>query len=232
MNFRFKLIAISILLSISSCSQMTKEDKIWYDVVKSGRENKKELCWENFEASMGNVVGKYNAEYGLLCRSAEEYDIKAVIEVDHYNFEFFNYCNELQINKSVIPNIFTKHVATNKSLLVINFEDVSTFTPLFSEKNGIWGYANIRNYELGLSLNDIFVTPLAAKYLQSRHIKDSGSLIFVRFEQKSGTEYKDYLFYGDYNVAYLINSCYDKINTQTTSALNDNSTNSNWKVKR
>ena len=223
-NLEFKFIVICFMFSLLSCTQMSEDKKIWYDVLKSS-------CWdEDAHVNLGRTLGTYNDRYGLLCRSAEKYDIRVIVDFEYYSFEFFNYCDELLINSKYLHNAFLKNFVPSITLLVIKYEDVSTFFPQTSEKNGVWGYANITNYELGLFIKDILVTPLAAKYLQSRSVNDDGSLIFVRFEQNDGVEYKDYLFYGDYNVAYIINNHYDRIRRNHSFIFYDD--NSNWKVKK
>lgn len=159
-----------------------------------------------------------------------KYDIKVVVQLHLYGIEFFNYCDELIINNAIIPNIWVPiNIAEDISLSVIDFETITNFTLRMSEKNGEWGYANIRDFNQGLFINDVIVTPLAAKYLRSRSVNDSGSLIFVRFEQDNRRRYKDYLFYGDYNIAYVIEHLYDKIITHALVHNYDES--SEWKIK-
>ena len=179
----------------------------WYQIAKADFED------NNFSAYI-NHVGAYDSNWGLLCRHVEKYDIRVAVQLSFYDIEVFNYSDELIVNNCAVPNAFLSNIAQEISLLVIDWETVSDFRLKLSEKYNQWGYADIRDYNRCLFIDDVIVTPFAANFLQNRSVKDRGELIFVRFEQDDGCRYKDYLFYGDYNIAYQIEHQYDKIETK------------------
>ena len=176
--------------------------------------------------------GTYYQDRGVLYRTIEEFDILPIPYIDRkylnagYSFDFYNYNGELQINNMVRPNIYANGISSEFILSIVKKDDVLHFHPNYSEEYGKWGYATI--LVGNMFIKDVVVTPLAVKYLSDPN--NNGCLVFVRFEQNFGREYKDYLFCGDVTTEIIIDRYYEMIERKPSiwsrAGTND------WKSKR
>lgn len=204
---------ICMLLLLFSCNKGTEK----YSEIDPNRKTNNIHDPNNYLFFNAN----YHKKYGILRRDIIEYDINPIVNlildsefklVSGYNFEFFNYDEELQIQRKVLPNIFASDLYKKITLKVVSYEDVSNFKPYFSEEYGEWGKVTVLNHLSREFIHNIIATPLATKYLKKRSITDSSYLIFVRFE--GNKDYKDYLFCGSQITSHIIEKNYNLILTE------------------
>ena len=180
--------------------------------------------------------GIYNEDYGILYRTKYQYDILPIVDLEQdlkarYNFEFFNYGEEVTISKQIWPDIFCANIARVTTLIAIDFNYIYNFQPHISKGYGQWGTISIKSFDPLLTVDNVIVTPLATKHLIARSVNDTGEFIFVRFERGNGKDYKDYLFYGDLTTACIIRYSHNnQMCIKYQGPLSDDATD-NWKEK-
>lgn len=218
----FSFVFIAIAINSASCA---KSKDPYY------------LMWENvmltneghFE-TLKSIHGTYNSEVGLLCRSIEKNDIRARINYEDYiTLDFFNYDDEIWINDYRIPNVFLSSISKNIILSNIAPEEISIVEMKNSSKFGDYGIANVQLNNSQTTVRGVIVTPLSIKFLNSGKLNNEGSLVFVRFDNEDS--YKDYIFYGDDVIEYIINNRYHKIEGTITPNIIYPPTGTNWNYK-
>ena len=218
-NYLFSIIYCSVLLS---CGNSTNPE----DYSDSKKTNSI-FDYKNYFPEEGT----YSKDRGVLYRKNEEHDILPIVDYHLikanacYNFKFYNYNGKLKINNKAISNVYVKGISSEIILSIVKKEDVHDFQYFYSEEYGKWGNATIL---VGNTfVKDVIITPLAVKYLSNPY--NNGCLVFVRFEQNSGREYKDYLFYGDTITETIVNKNYEMINRKP--AISFPAGNNDWKTK-
>lgn len=218
-NCFFVTVCCSILLS---CSDSTNPN----DYVVS-EETSSIYDYKNYAGGQGI----YYQDRGVLYRTIEEYDILPIPYIKRnnlnagYNFNFYNYNGELQINNMVRPNIYANGISSEIILSIVKKDDVRHFNSHNSEEYGEWRNATV--LVSNMLVKDVIITPLAVKYLNNPI--NNGCLVFVRFEQNFGREYKDYIFCGDVTTEIIIDRYYEMIERKP-SIWSKAGTN-NWKSK-
>lgn len=205
-NCIFVIMYCSVLLS---CSGSTNPN----DYADS-KETNSIYDYKNYAGGQGT----YYQDRGVLYRTIENYDIKPIPCISRgslnlsYNFKFYNYNGDLQINNMVRPNVYADGISSEIILSIVKKDDVQDFIYFYSEEYGKWGNATVL---VGNTfVNDVIITPLAVKHLTNPN--NGGCLVFVRFEQKFGREYKDYLFCGDVTTEIIIDRYYEMIKRKPT----------------
>lgn len=175
--------------------------------------------------------GTYYKDRGILYRTIEEFDILSIPYINRnnlnasYSFNFYNYSDDLQINNMVRPHIYANEISSEFTLAIVNKNNILDYKPSYSEEYGEWGNARVL---VGNSfLKDVIITPLAVKLLTNQ--SNSGCLVFVRFEQNFGKEYKDYLFCGDATTEIIIDRYYEMIVRRPH--ISSKAGTNNWKTK-
>jgi|GEM_PF-5008555 len=231
-NKKLLLLSISAVIFFLISCKRESTDPNSYDL---NEENKTSNIYDPNNYLLG---GSYHSKYGILNRSMEEYDIVPIADLKMsvspnqfieagYNFEFFNYNGEIQINNKILPNKFASNISSSIRLMVVDYESVLNPSLSISQEFGQWGTATVIIDNPRQVLNNVIITPLATKYLLERSINDRGALIFVRFEQNNGKEYKDYLFYGSTTSGHIVKNNYNQINT--IPQMGTSSGTNNWK---
>ncbi len=202
-KFLFTFVFIAIVINSASCTKGKDPYYLmWKNVI---------LTEEGHIETLNATYGTYNSEVGLLCRSIENNDIKARLSAlaeDYIRLDFFNYDGEIRVFDRIIPNIFVSSQSTNMILKCVSSEDISKLNIKTSSKFGCYGIANI---ELDNShiIENVIITPLSMKFLNSSKLDNEESLIFVRFN--NGNLHKDYIFCGNYIIDNIIKNKYHKI---------------------
>lgn len=206
-----------VALFCSSCGDDNHEDqfgRVWKEVVSKSYKF-------NYKATSQGGLGAYHTEYGILYRNATNYDAKFEVEVfedylphhsntkeNLFRIDFYNYGGEIIINNKIIPDVFFSMYSRFNHVKVIQIDDISYIQEKMSEGYGTYMLADIRISPQNV-LNDVVISPLATKYINSSKLHDNGTLIFVRFETKM--KYLDYVFLADFEASEIIEKYYDKI---------------------
>lgn len=206
-----------VALFCYSCVDRDQDDKlgkIWEEIVSKSYE-------VNYRATSQGGLGAYHTEYGILYRYATDYDAKFEVEVFNdflstssntkenlFRIDFYNYGGEIRINNKINSEIFFSQYSRLNYIKVIQMYDISYIQEKESEVYGTYMLARIRLSPQNV-INDVIISPLATKYINSSKLYDNGTLVFVRFE--TGKKYLDYVFLADYKASEIIEKYYDKI---------------------
>lgn len=147
-------------------------------------------------------------EHSFILRTKERHSYDAILRPlvfpdDNRDFgfcyDFFNYGDGLQINHKAIENCFISRVALSETYEIISRDDILFPDECFSEQYGIYGKCTIRSNTTNKLYKDVFISPLAWRYLNS--MESGGSLLLAVF--KAENRQKVVIYLTDYVGEYL-----------------------------
>lgn len=150
------------------------------------------------------------------------YDIVPGVDFDPSNdalkvgMNVYNYGGGLRINQSAIENIYSAQLAQMSHYYVVHSDNVALLRRLDDEVYGTYAFGSVQLPEFGKYFEDVFVSPLAFRYLNEADKDDSDCLVFVRLMSISDNCVFNGLFLGDFKTEHIINNCYSDIVTNKT----------------
>lgn len=124
-----------------------------------------------FKGNHSTIVRHESTSYDLVPDVYFDYYSKVV----HTQIEFFNYGDDIRLFNGGKENYFIKSIGTIEALNPLGDTDCMKITQVQeNETYGPWAYASV--YFLGMTINDVFVTPLAYNAYNSG---DTSNLLFV-----------------------------------------------------
>lgn len=141
----------------------------------------------------------------------------------------YNYGGALWINQSAIENIYSMQLAQLSHYYVVNSDNVTLFRQLDDEVYGTYAFGNVQLPNFGKYFEDVFVSPLAFRYLNETDKDDSDCLVLVRLMSISDNCVFNGLFLGDFKTEYIINNCYPDIVTNSTCSFKVNGQPTLWR---
>lgn len=204
----YKIIILILTIFINTSCKKNKSTKDYELSV----DNPTESIYDpsNYYANKGT----YNQRYGILLRTMIKHDIKPNVSLQNkIDISFYNYGENLIINRNILPDIFHSDYSNCIILKIIEKDNITISSEYDSPNYGLWGNASIK-YK-NIHSQNVFISPLAMKHISNSNTHDKDILIFTRFINPNDNLYKDCVFLGDYTMSDIISNYYHAINTHS-----------------
>lgn len=129
------------------------------------------------------------------------------------SFKIFNYGGGLRINLYAIENIYSATYVPNNHFYIVDPKDIEITQIHIDDTYGSWAKGDVFIPSFGKYYNDVFISPLTYKFLDSGSVMDDNTIIvLVRLIDYDNNSCFNGLFIGDYIIEYIINNHYPCIN--------------------
>lgn len=213
--------------SINSPEEFNNKNNSDYSYDK--RRSNNIFDYSNYLPYSSNSITFYKSKNEILTREEIKNDISIIPCVNHdsnfnsifgYQFKFFNYGDNYRIIEKKVDNIFLEtSMIPEIGFLLIKPDNITIKQTLNSETYGQAALAEMHmtlgyNNKTGLYNNvlreNVFITPLAYAFLNSKKTNDKGCLVYVLFNMNE-SEIKECIFYGDNTAEFILSEAKNSI---------------------
>lgn len=195
---------------------------------QSNEEQRRNLYVCDFIKERNNIKVNYEYKYDIIPYATFGFKTASKSGVG-VEMKLFNYGGKLRINESAIENIYSSNFAPISHFYVVSSENI-TIANVFDDKTyGKWATGRVIVPEFNRYFEDVFISPLAYKYLKEEQNNDNDCLVLVRLISTRNKCTYNGVFYGDYLIKWIINTNYQQIIINHDVTFNINNIGGFWK---